>query len=60
MGNQETGYGQTNCQIYSWDAEDKGLDLVEGSSPSETEKETADAVGAGNVEGPGPTANERE
>jgi hypothetical protein len=36
------------------------LDLVEGSTPSETEEETVDTAGAGNVETPAPTANERE
>jgi hypothetical protein len=27
-----------NCQIYCWDAEDKVLDIVEGSAPSKMEK----------------------
>jgi hypothetical protein len=33
---------------------------VEGSTPSETEKETADTAGASNVEALPPTARERE
>jgi hypothetical protein len=36
------------------------MGLVEGSTPSETEKETADTAGARNVEAPAPTARERE
>jgi hypothetical protein len=38
-----------NCQVYCWEAEDQKLDLVEGSNPSKTEKETAGREGAGNV-----------
>jgi hypothetical protein len=49
-----------NCQIYCWDAEDEGLNLVERSTPSKTEKEIADTAGAGNVEAPAPTIKERE
>jgi hypothetical protein len=33
---------------------------MEVSAPSETEKETADRAGAGNVEALAPTARERE
>jgi hypothetical protein len=33
-----------------------GLDIVEGSAPSETEKETADRAGAGNIKAPAPRA----
>jgi hypothetical protein len=36
-----------------------GLDLVEVSASSETEKETADTTGVGNLEAPAPTAKER-
>jgi hypothetical protein len=37
-----------------------GPDIVKGLTPSETEKETADRAGAGNVEAPAPTDRERE
>jgi hypothetical protein len=47
LQNQQTGGGQTNCQIYCSDAEDEKLDLVEGSTLSETEKEPADTGGTG-------------
>jgi hypothetical protein len=43
--NHETGDRQTNFQIYCWDAEDKGLDTVEG-------KETAHGIRAGDVGAP--------
>jgi hypothetical protein len=33
-------------------AKNQGLDLVEGATSSETEKETADTAGAGNVKAP--------
>jgi hypothetical protein len=35
-------------------------DIVKGSTPSETEKETVDIAGAGNVEAPAPTIRERK
>jgi hypothetical protein len=36
------------------------LDIVEGSAPSKTEKETASRAGAGNVEAPTPKDTERK
>jgi hypothetical protein len=36
------------------------LDIVEGSTPSKTEKETEGRAGAGNVEAPASTTRERE
>jgi hypothetical protein len=45
-------------QKFWWVMKNKEMDLVEGSTPSEMEKETADAAGAGNVEAPAPTARE--
>jgi hypothetical protein len=41
-------------------AKNQKLDLVEGSYPSETEKETAATAGVVNVEAPAPTVRERE
>jgi hypothetical protein len=32
---------KVNYQIYCWVAKDQGLDIVEGSAPSETEKPTS-------------------
>jgi hypothetical protein len=40
-------------------AENQGLVLVEGSTPSKTKKKTAHNGGAGNVEAPAPTTTER-
>jgi hypothetical protein len=40
--------------------ENQGLDLVEGSTPSKTEKETAGRAGAGKVEAPAPNDRMRE
>jgi hypothetical protein len=42
-----------------WVTKNKKTDLVEGSTPSKTEKALADIAGAGNVEAPAPTARER-
>jgi hypothetical protein len=42
------------------DAEDQELDLVEGSTPSKTEKETVGRAEAGNVEAPTPNDAERQ
>jgi hypothetical protein len=43
------GDHKVNCQIFCWVAYTQGLDLVEGSTPSEVEKEAAHGVRAGNV-----------
>jgi hypothetical protein len=40
--------------------EDKVLDIVEGSAPSTTERETAGRAGAGNVEAPAPNDTKRK
>jgi hypothetical protein len=39
-----------NYQTFHQNAENEGLDIVEGSAPSEMEKEITCEVGAGNVE----------
>jgi hypothetical protein len=36
--NYWTGDRETNCHIYCWVADNQGLDLVEGSIPSEIEE----------------------
>jgi hypothetical protein len=46
------GDHKANGQIFCQVAESEGLDIVEGSAPSETEKETAHGVRAGNVGAP--------
>jgi hypothetical protein len=44
-----TGDHKAISRIFGQDAENEGLEIVEGSAPSETEKETAHGVRAGNV-----------
>jgi hypothetical protein len=41
-----------NSQIFCWVTKSQGLDIVEGSAPSEMEKEIVHGAGAGNVEAP--------
>jgi hypothetical protein len=40
---------ETSSRDFHWVAESEGLDIMEGSAPSEMEKETAYRVKAGNV-----------
>jgi hypothetical protein len=44
-----TGDHETSSRDFQRVAESEGLDIVEGSAPSEKEKETAHRVGTGNV-----------
>jgi hypothetical protein len=46
--------GETKSRILLLIVENQGLDLVEGLTPSEKEKETKGRAEAGNVETPGP------
>jgi hypothetical protein len=47
-----TGYRKTNNRIFCQTSKNEGLDIAERSAPSETEKEIAHKVGAGNVGAP--------
>jgi hypothetical protein len=50
-----TGNREVNCQIYCWATKNQGLDLVEGSTTSETVEEPTHIVGvreAGDVGAP--------
>jgi hypothetical protein len=47
-----TGDREANCQISCWVTNNEGSDVVGDSTPSETEKETADKAGTGNVQAP--------
>jgi hypothetical protein len=48
-----TGDREANSQIFRHYSRTEGLDIMEGSVPSETKKKTAHIVGAGNVGAPG-------
>jgi hypothetical protein len=50
--NVRAGDREANCHVFRQDAENEGLDIVEGSAPSETEKDIAHGVRAGNVGAP--------
>jgi hypothetical protein len=49
--------GARTGRIFRQDAESEGLDIVEVSGPSETEKTTAHRVRVGNVGAPGTLGN---
>jgi hypothetical protein len=49
QGYPKAGVCKANSWILCRVTKDQGLDIVEGSAPSETERETAHGVGARNV-----------